>query len=104
MEFKSKIASEDLQKINDDVRQRGYVDREHILQFLQSIPTNDGEHIIKEVQEWLKALHDDPTYEKVVFPKGDIEAIVSDLDSYGHINSETVLRFKELHGKQVPLG
>lgn len=104
MEFKSKIAQEDLQKVNDDVKEKGYVDREHVLHFLQLIPTNDGQHIIKEVQKWLTDLHNDKAYETVVFPGNDIKAIIADLDSYGHVTSDTVLRFKEQHGKQVPLG
>ncbi|SRR6266849_1127653 len=103
-DFQSKIVPEELQKLNVDVKQVGYVDREHILRFLQLIPTNDGVHIIKEVQHWLTDLHNDPTYDTVTFPQNDIQAIIADLDSYGHVSTETVLRFKEQYGKQVPLG
>jgi len=102
--FQSKIVPDELQKLNDDVKQTGHVDREHILKFLQLIPTNDGVHIIQEVQKWLTDLHNDPTYDTVVFPQNDIQAIIADLDSYGHVSTETVLRFKEQYGKQVPLG
>lgn len=104
MNFQSKVNPDDLQKLNEDVKERGHVDREHILQFLTLIPTTDGEHIIKEVKEWLTNLHNDPSYDKIVFPQDDINAIISDLDSYGHVSSDTVLKFKEQHGKTVPLG
>lgn len=101
IDFKSKIDPEALQKLNDDVKLKGHVDREHILQFLQLVPTNDGQHIIMEVQHWLTALHEDKAYSMIVFPQNDINAVIADLDSYGHVSTDTVLRFKE-YGKTVP--
>lgn len=104
MNFKSLVDPEELGKLNADIKTRTYVDREHILRFLQLIPTSDGPHIVKEVETWLTSLHDDPSYDKVVFPRDDIKAVVSDLDSYGHVSTNTVLKFKEEFGKTVPLG
>lgn len=101
--FQSKIAPEELQKLNDDIKLKGIVDREHILKFLQLIPTNDGIHIIQEVEKWLTDLHNDREYDTVVFPQNDIQAVIADLDSYGHVSTDTVLKFKEQYGKQVPL-
>ena len=103
MDFESKVSSEDLYKINNSIYTKGYIDREHILQFLQSVPTTDGPHIVKEVKHWLTSLHNDPKYSMVSFPGDDINAVISDLDSYGHISSETVLKFKEEHGKSRPV-
>lgn len=103
MNFKSLIDPSELEKLNDSIKEKTYVDREHILSFLRLIPTADGQHIIKEVELWLTNLHEDHEYDKIIFPKNDIQAIISDLDSYGHVDSETVLKFKEEFGKTVPL-
>lgn len=92
-----------LKALNDKVYDKGFIDREHLLEFLKSMDTNDGETIVKEVKKWLTDLHDDPKYSKVTFPKGDIDAVISDLDSYGRVQPETILKFKEQSSKTVPM-
>lgn len=102
-EFKSLVKPEDLEAVNQKVYDKGLVDREHLMEFLSVIPTSDGDHIIKEVQSWLYALHNDPKYDKVQFPAGHIEAVISDLDSYGRVQPETILKFKQENGRQLPV-
>lgn len=92
-----------LQELNDKVYQLGSIDREHLLEFLSLIDTNDQEAIVKEVRDWLIALHGDPKYDKIRFPDKDIEAIIGDLDSYGRVQPETILKFKEQSNKTLPI-
>jgi hypothetical protein len=103
MDFESKIDSEKLKILNQSIYERGHLDREHLMEFLKLVPTNDGNHIVTEVREWLRLLHDDSKFDKVSFPGDDINAVLSDLDSYGLVKSDTILRFKEEHGKTVPM-
>jgi len=103
MEFESKIKSEELQQLNDKVKSSGYVDREHLMEFLTLIPTNDGQHIVREVKQWLTTLHDSTDYATVTFPDDDINAIISDLDSYGKVSTNTILEFKQGHSKTVSM-
>src|ERR1035437_1491633 len=98
----STVDNTELQILNQEVKAHGNVDREHMLKFLTLIPTNDGKTIVQEVQDWLQALHDDPTYGSVVFPQGDINAILGDLDSYGRVSTATIQKFKENSNKVVP--
>lgn len=100
-DFVSKVSPEELTAINESVYEKGRLDREHILYFLQAIPTTDGNHIIAEVKKWLTDLHNDPKYSKVSFPGDDINAIISDLDSYGHVSSALLYDFKQQHGKTL---
>jgi putative heme iron utilization protein len=97
--FESQIVKEDLEKLNAKVKTAGYVDREHLMEFLTLIPTNDGQHIIQEVKTWLTTLHNDPSYDKVSFPGNDIDAIISDLDSYGRVSTQTLMEFKSNNGR-----
>lgn len=90
-------------KLNDKVYENGGIDREHLLEFLTLIDTNDAPEIIAEVKNWLTKLHDDPKYTKVRFPKGDIDAIIGDLDSYGRVQPETILQFKQSSSRTVPM-
>lgn len=90
-------------KLNDKVYENGGIDREHLLEFLTLIDTNDAPAIIAEVKNWLTKLHDDPKYTKVRFPKGDIDAIIGDLDSYGRVQPETILQFKQSSSRTVPM-
>jgi hypothetical protein len=83
-----------LAALNADVKAHGAVDRSHLLSFLQLQTNSDGEHLVQAVRSWLQGLHDDPTYEKVQFLRGDIDAIIGDLDSYGRVQAETILSFK----------
>lgn len=104
-EKKSFVNPDDVNKLNDKVYQRGLIDREHVLEFLTLIDTTDAKVIIKEVQTWLKNLHEDPKYDKVVFPRGDddIDAIIGDLDSYGRVQPETILEYKMKSNKTLPI-
>lgn len=95
MSEKSFVDEEELKKINDEVYERGLVDREHLLKFLTIVQTSDALVIIAEVKKWLKDLDEDPKYDKVVFPKGDIDAIIGDLDSYGRVQPDTIMQFKQ---------
>lgn len=95
------IDEEGLQKLNDKVYENGGVDREHLLEFLRLINTSDSKTIIKEVNKWLRSLHDSPRYTHVTFPSGDIAAILGDLDSYGRVRPETILRFKEQSNRNM---
>jgi hypothetical protein len=94
MSDKSFVNPDKLKEVNAKVMDKGYVDREHLLEFLTSIETTDSKSIVKEVQKWLTDLHDDPSYKNVRFPQGDIDAIISDLDSYGRVQAGTILKFK----------
>lgn len=97
----SVIAKNDLEALNAKVKERGYVDREHIVEFLTLIPTSEAMVIIREIKEWLQALHNDPTYEKVMFSQGDIDAIIGDLDSYGRVRPDTIYDFKENSSREL---
>ena len=91
----SLIPPDDLKALNAKVKQRGSVDREHLLEFLTKLPTNDALTIQAEVKAWLQALHDDPTYQKVRFVAGDIDKIIGDLASYGRVQADTLFRLQE---------
>jgi hypothetical protein len=95
----SLIKQEDLYKLNIRVKERGHVDREHITDFLALIPTNDSDQIVKEVQDWLTYLHENPEYKSVTFPPGDIDAVLGDLDSYGRVQPITIQKFKDTSNK-----
>lgn len=99
----SNIDAEKLSELNDKIYERAVVDREHLLEFLTLIDTNDANTIIAEVQKWLETLHDDPKFSKISFPKGDIDAIIGDLDSYGRVQPDTILQFKERSNKTLPI-
>jgi hypothetical protein len=102
-ERKSFVDKKKVGKLNKDVWNRGRVDREHLMEFLTLIDNNDAQVIIKAVKSWLKDLHDDPKYDKVRFPDGDIDAIIGDLDSYGRLQPETIMQFKESSNKTLPI-
>lgn len=84
-----------LQELNAKVKERGSVDREHLLEFLAKLPTNDAEAIKREVQTWLQMLHDGPEYQGVRFAEGAITAILDDLASYGRVKAETLFNLQE---------
>lgn len=90
-----------VKELNKKIYENGGVDRAHILEFLELIKTNDARTIIREVQTWLESLHNDPDFSKVEFPDGDIQAIIGDLDSYGRVQAETIMEFKEKYPKTV---
>lgn len=90
-----------LAALNADVKAHGAVDRKHLLSFLQLQVNSDGDHLVKAVRTWLQSLHDDPDYDRVVFPNGDIDAVLGDLDSYGRVSSETILEFKNSTARNV---
>lgn len=95
MAFESIVKPEDLARVNAKVKAKGLVDREHLLEFLAYIPTSDAGAISTEVKEWLTALHLDPAYDKVRFPDGHIAAVLTDLDSYGRVKTEHILKMME---------
>lgn len=97
----STIESVELEKLNEEVKQKGFVDREHLTKFLALIPTNEAEVIIKEVKDWLQDLHDNPEFATITFPQGDINAIIGDLDSYGRVQPLTIQQFKQDSNKAV---
>lgn len=92
-----------LEALNADVKAHGAVDRAHLLSFLKLQTNSDGVALVANVKAWLQGLHDDPTYDRVVFPKGDIDAVIGDLDSYGRVQPETILSFKYSSAREVPL-
>lgn len=101
--FKSRVEPKELEKLNNDVWEKGRVDREHLLHFLTLLPTSEAKVLITEVSNWLESLHNDPKYSKIVFPQGDIDAIIGDLDSYGRVQPETILDFKQSSNKTLPI-
>lgn len=99
----SKIDQDKVKALNDKVYDNGGIDREHLLEFLTLIDTNDSGTIIAEVKNWLTKLHEDPKYSKVSFPNGDIDAIIGDLDSYGRVQPETIYQFKQSSSRTLPI-
>lgn len=95
------VDADKLKKLNDKVYECGLIDREHLLEFLTLIDTNDSLVIINEVNKWLTGLHEDPKYDKISFPNGDIDAVLGDLDSYGRVQPETILQFKQSSNKEL---
>lgn len=102
MAEKSYVNPDKIKELNAKVFERGHVDREHLLEFLTLIDTNDADSIIREVKKWLTELHDDSHYDKVIFPQGDIDAVIGDLDSYGRVQPETILQFKQASSHAIP--
>lgn len=98
-----KIDQDKVKTLNDKVYDNGGIDREHLLEFLTLIETNDSKTIIAEVRNWLTKLHEDPKYTKVRFPKNDIDAIIGDLDSYGRVQPETIYQFKQSSSRTLPI-
>jgi hypothetical protein len=88
-------------EINQAIYKDGSVNREHILEFLRTIPTNDTMAIQAEVRTWLQTLHDDPYYSKISFPNENLDGlgvsgnaitrILGDLENYGRVTHETVI-------------
>lgn len=101
--YKTRIAKKDLTTLEKKVYNRGHIDREHLLEFLTLLPTSDGQQIVEEVKSWLEKLHNDSKFDKVTFPQGDIDAIIGDLDSYGRVQPETILSFKERSNRTLPI-
>lgn len=97
----SMIDQKELDALKAEINDKGYLDREHILKFLSLIPTNDGPTIVEEIKKWLYELHHDQSMPNVIFPQGDVEAIISDLDSYGRVRPETILAYKQTNPRQI---
>lgn len=102
-ERQSFVNQDKVAELNDRIYQRASVDRADMLEFLTLIDTNDAKTIIEEVKSWLQSLHDDPKYSKIIFPRGDIDAIIGDLDSYGRLQPETILDYKQSSNKTLPI-
>lgn len=99
MAFKSTVKLADLKQLDAKVYAKGVVDREHLLEFLTLVPTNDSSQIIEEVKQWLTALHLNPKFDKIKFPSGHIDAVLTDLDSYGRVQPETILQLKQQYAR-----
>ena len=84
-----------LEALNSDIKNKGYVDREHLLEFLRLIPDNNADNVAREVRDWLQSLHEDSELANVSFPQGDIDAIIADLGSYGRVQPGTIARLNE---------
>lgn len=97
------VNQKEADELNAKVYERGLVDREHLMKFLTLIDSNDAKHVIEAVQEWLNYLHNDPKFDKITFPRGDIDAIIGDLDSYGRIQPEHLAEFKAQSNKSLPI-
>lgn len=97
------VDKEGLAELNKKIKEQEYVDREDLLTFLTLLNTNDSQQIVAAVKEWLSDLSANPNYATVVFPKGDIEAVLGDLDSYGRVQTDTILSFKENSNKTLPI-
>lgn len=97
------VKQDKVDALNDKIYEKASIDREHLMEFLTYIDTNDAQSIIAEVKEWLTKLHDNPKFDKVRFPKGDIDAIIGDLDSYGRVQPEHILQFKQSSSRSLPL-
>lgn len=100
---RSFVDKKTLDKLNERIFERARVDREDILEFLKMVDTSDGKIIVTEVQKWLEDLHADPKFTKVIFQPGDIEAILSDLDTYGRVQAETIMQYKQSSNKTLPI-
>lgn len=102
-ERKNFVDQDKLNALNDEVYKRGAVDRAHLMDFLALVDTSDAEQIVKEVRAWLQNLHDDPKFSKVTFRDGDIDAILGDLDSYGRVQPETIMQYKQTSNRTLPI-
>ena len=92
-----------LDNINQKVKARGHVDREHVKEMLESIPTSEAKVVIAEINNWLTELHNSKEFPKVVFPKGHIDAIIGDLESYGRVQPSTLYReYSQKSNVEVP--
>jgi len=103
MQRESFIDPAKLSELNDKVYNNAAVDREHLMELLTLIDTNDAETIITEVKNWLKALHDNPKFDKIRFNDGEAEAVIGDLDSYGRVQPETIMQYKQNSNKTLPI-
>lgn len=97
------VDAEKLTVLNDKVKEHGNVDREHLMEFMECMTTNDAKSIIGAVHAWLSALHEDKDFDKVTFPKGDIDAVIGDLDSYGRVQAHHILEYKQKSNKTLPI-
>jgi hypothetical protein len=101
--MQSYVNPDEVAALNEKIYQKAVVDREHLLEFLTLIKTNDAQDIIREVKTWLTQLHEDPKFDKVRFPQGDIDAIIGDLDSYGRVQPEHLFEYKSNSSRTVPM-
>ena len=81
-------------EIEQDIWNKGTLDRTHLFNFLKLIPTSDGQDIKAAVNAWLSRLHKDPHFSKISFHQTTIDRVLSDLESYGHVTHETVIDAK----------
>lgn len=89
------IDEKKLATLDEDIYAKARVDREHLLEFLTLVTTNDGESVAAAVRKWLEQLHADPKYDHIYFPTSEVEAILGDLGSYGRLQPNTILGLKQ---------
>lgn len=89
------VDSDKLVELNAKVKDAGYVDREDMLTFLSLVATSDATIIIAEVRKWLNFLHQSPDHDRISLPDKEIQNILGDLDSYGVVQSDTILKLKD---------
>jgi putative heme iron utilization protein len=79
------------EQIETDIRSRGSVERQHLLDFLKLLPTSDATQVKTLVRTWLEKLHNDPNFSAITFSSDGIDRVLGDLESYGRVTHETVL-------------
>lgn len=83
-----------LEGIKAAIWEVGSVNREHLLAFLQLQDTSDGPELARRTETFLRGLHADPFYSRVMFPvdeRGDhVNLVLDDLKVYGRATNETI--------------
>jgi hypothetical protein len=95
------IDSAKLDELNASIKKNGTLDRQDILTFLTLVDTNDADVITRELRSWLTELHNDTAFPNLRFTDQDINDVIGDLDSYGVVQSETILKFKESSSRNL---
>jgi hypothetical protein len=90
-----------LDKLNASIKKNGTLDRQDILNFLTYIDTTDANVIVTELRSWLSELHNNTEFPSLKFTDQDINDVIGDLDSYGVIQSDTILKFKEISSRNL---
>lgn len=98
-----------LSQVEAEVYEAASVNRSHLLDFLSLQETSDSQELQRRTAEWLKKLHDDPHFSKISFAnsplqdKGPIEAIISDLGTYGVVQAQTIHESHDITEDAAPL-
>ncbi len=89
-------------EIEQDIWEKGSLNREHVLAFVSLLPDNDAANLRVAVKQWLGKLNDDPRLTKIFFipetttnqfgvHQNPADRILADLDNYGRIQHETII-------------